>query len=113
MTTNHGPAVLFRNDLSARNRSLRFRLVGTRSNRDAIGATVRVFHGDGSQTRTVKSGSSYLSQSELPVTFGVGERDRVERVVVSWPSGRTEEFKNLTSGRAYDCVEGKGIAPAS
>jgi hypothetical protein len=113
MTTNHGPAVLFRNDLSARNRSLRFRLVGTRSNRDAIGATVRVFHGDGSQTRTVKSGSSYLSQSELPVTFGVGGRDRVERVVVSWPSGRTEEFKNLTSGRAYDCVEGKGIAPAS
>jgi hypothetical protein len=61
----------------------------------------------------VKSGSSYLSQSELPVTFGVGGRDRVERVVVSWPSGRTEEFKNLTSGRAYDCVEGKGIAPAS
>jgi hypothetical protein len=47
------------------------------------------------------------------VTFGVGGRDRVERVVVSWPSGRTEEFKNLTSGRAYDCVEGKGIAPAS
>ena len=59
----------------------------------------------------VKSGSSYLSQSELPVTFGVGQRDRVDRVVVHWPSGRTEEFKNLAAGRGYECVEGKGITP--
>ena len=57
----------------------------------------------------VKSGSSYLSQSELPVTFGVGRRDRVDRVVITWPSGRVEEFKNLLPGRAYDCVEGKGL----
>jgi hypothetical protein len=85
--------------------------VGTKSNRDAIGATVRVFHGGTSQTRTVKSGSSYLSQSELPVTFGVGKRDRVDRVVVTWPSGRTEEFANVAAGKAYDCVEGKGISP--
>ena len=112
MTTNNGPAVLFRNDHAAGNRSLRFRLVGTRSNRDAIGATVRVFHGGTSQTRMVKSGSSYLSQSELPVTFGVGKRDRVDRAVIAWPSGRTEEFKNLLSGRAYECVEGKGIQPS-
>ena len=111
MTTNNGPAVLFRNDQGAGNRSLRFRLVGTKSNRDAIGATVRIFHGGTSQTRMVKSGSSYLSQSELPVTFGVGRRDRVDRVVITWPSGRTEEFKNVASGKAYDCVEGKGISP--
>ncbi len=112
MTTNNGPAVLFRNDQVGGNRSLRLRLVGTRSNRDAIGATVRVFHGGTTQTRTVKSGSSYLSQSELPVTFGVGTRDRVDRMVISWPSGRTEEFTNVASGRAYECTEGKGIAPA-
>jgi enediyne biosynthesis protein E4 len=109
MTTNNGPAVLLRNDQDAGNRSLRFRLVGTKSNRNAIGAAVRIFHGGVSQTRMVKSGSSYLSQSELPVTFGVGRRDRVDRVVVTWPSGRTEEFKNLASGKAYECVEGKGI----
>ena len=109
MTTNNGPAVLLRNDRDAGNRGLRFRLVGTTSNRDAIGATVRIFHGGTSQTRTVKSGSSYLSQSELPVTFGVGRRDRVDRVVVSWPSGRTEEFANVATGKSYDCVEGKGI----
>ena len=59
----------------------------------------------------MKSGSSYLSQSELPVTFGVGKRDRVDRMVVAWPSGRTEEFKNIGSGKAYECVEGKGITP--
>jgi len=113
MTTNNGPAVLFRNDQQAGRRGVRFRLVGTRSNRDAIGATVRVYHGGTSQTRMVKSGSSYLSQSELPVTFGVGTRDRVERVVITWPSGRTEEFKDVATGRAYECIEGKGIAPRS
>jgi hypothetical protein len=109
MTTNNGPAVLFRNDLSSGNRSVRFRLNGTKSNRDAIGAMVRVFHGGTSQSRLVKSGSSYLSQSELPLTFGVGRRDRLDRVVVSWPSGRTEEFTNVATGKAYDCVEGKGM----
>jgi enediyne biosynthesis protein E4 len=112
MTTNNGPAVLFRNDQRAGNRSLRLHLVGTKSNRSAIGATVRVFHGATSQTRVVKSGSSYLSQSELPVTFGIGERDKVDRVVISWPSGRADEFKNVASGRAYECVEGQDIAPA-
>ena len=111
MTTNNGPAVLLRNDVSSGNRSMRFRLIGTKSNRDAIGATVRIFHGDNSQSRVVRTGSSYLSQSELPVTFGVGRRDRVERVVISWPSGRTEEFKDVVSGRMYECVEGKGLAP--
>ncbi len=63
-----------------------------------------------SPSRLVKSGSSYLSQSELPVTFGVGTRDRLDRVVVSWPNGRTEEFKDIATGKAYDCVEGKGIS---
>jgi hypothetical protein len=111
MTTNNGPAVLFRNDQTTGNRSLRLRLVGTQSNRDAIGATVRIFHEGTSQSRMVRSGSSYLSQSELPVTFGVGKRDRVDRVVITWPNGRTEEFKSVATGKAYDCVEGKGIIP--
>jgi hypothetical protein len=109
ITANNGPAVLFRNDQRAGNRFIRFRLRGTMSNRDGIGATVRIFHGGTSQSRLVKSGSSYLSQSELPVTFGAGTRDRIDRVVVSWPNGRTEEFKNVATGKAYDCVEGKGI----
>jgi hypothetical protein len=110
ITTNNGPAYLFRNDQSNGNRSLRFRLAGTKSNHDAIGATVRIFHGGSSQSRLVKSGSSYLSQSELPVTFGVGPRDRVDRVVITWPSGATQEFTNVATGRAYDCVEGNGLS---
>lgn len=111
MTTNNGPAYLFRNDQLSRNRAIRFRLTGVKSNRDAIGALVQIFHGESSQSRLVKSGSSYLSQSELPVTFGLGPRDRVDRVVLNWPSGRTEEYKNLASGKLYQCVEGKGMTP--
>jgi len=111
LTTNNGPAYLYRNDQLAGNRSIRFRLVGTKSNRDGIGATVRVFAGGLTQSRMVKTGSSYLSQSELPVTFGLEKRDRIERVVIDWPSGRTEEYKNLTAGRCYQCVEGKTISP--
>ena len=111
LTTNNGPAYLYRNDQLSGNRSIRFRLIGTKSNRDAVGATVRVFTGGLTQTRMVKGGSSYLSQSELPVTFGLEKRERIDRIVIDWPSGRTEEFKNLTAGRSYECTEGKGIFP--
>jgi enediyne biosynthesis protein E4 len=111
LTTNNSSAFLYRNDQLSGNRSIRFHLVGTKSNRDAIGAVVRIYAGGASQSRLVKGGSSYLSQSELPVTFGVGKRDRIERATIQWPSGREEEFKNLTSGRAYECEEGRGITP--
>ena len=108
ITTNQGSAYLYRNDVAPGNRSLRIRLVGTKSNRDGIGATVRVFTPDGAQSRMVKTGSSYLSQSELTLTFGLGKRDKADRVVVEWPSGRVEEYKNTAAG-AHECVEGKSI----
>jgi enediyne biosynthesis protein E4 len=111
LTTNNGPAYLYRNDQLNGNRSIRFHLVGTKSNRDAIGALLRVSTAGMTQSRMVKGGSSYLSQSELPVTFGLEKRDRIDRVVIDWPSGRTEEYKNLASGRCYECTEGRGIAP--
>jgi hypothetical protein len=111
LTTNNGSAYLYRNDQVGGNHSVRFRLVGTKSNRDAIGAIVRIFSGGLTQSRMVKSGSSYLSQSELPVTFGLEKYDLIERVVINWPSGKTEEFKKLAAGRCYECVEGKGISP--
>ena len=123
ITTNNGPAYLYRNDWigsgltakdqAARNRSIRFRLVGTKSNRDALGAAVKIFHGGTSQSRLVKGGSSYLSQSELPLTFGLGQRDHIDRVVIVWPSGRTEEYKNLAASKMYECVEAKGITASS
>jgi hypothetical protein len=111
LTTNNGPAYLYRNENVAGNRSLRFHLTGTRSNRDAIGATVRIFYDGQSQSRLVKGGSSYLSQSELPVTFGVGKRDKIERVQIVWPSGAEQEFKGLSAGKSYQCIEGKGVTP--
>jgi len=111
MTTNNGPAVLFRNDQAAGNRSVRLRLIGTQSNRDAIGATVRIYHGGTSQSRVVRSGSSYLSQSELSLTFGLGGASKADRVVVEWPSGKTDEMTNLPAGKAYVVVEGKGVTP--
>jgi hypothetical protein len=110
ITTNQGPALLYRNDVTNGNRSLRLRLIGTKSNRDAIGAVVRVFTPDGAQMRMVKTGSSYLSQSELPVTFGLGHRDTVDRVVVEWPSGRTDEFKTARPG-SWSLTEGATLQP--
>jgi enediyne biosynthesis protein E4 len=110
ITTNQGPAYLYRNDVAPGQRSLRVRLVGTRSNRDAVGAVVRVSTPEGTQTRMVRTGSSYLSQSELALTFGLGRRDAVTRVVIEWPSGLTQEFKSVRAGQ-YECVEGAGLVP--
>jgi hypothetical protein len=113
LTTNNGPAYLYRNDQLAGNRSIRFRLMGTKSNRDAIGAIVRIFYDGQSQSRMVKGGSSYLSQSELPVTFGLGRRDKIERVQIEWPNGAKEEFRDLAAGKCYQCTENKGITPVA
>jgi enediyne biosynthesis protein E4 len=109
LTTNNGPAYLYRNDQLAGNRSVRLHLIGTKSNRDAIGATVRLYSNGQIQSRQVRSGSSYLSQSELPLTFGVGKRDEIDKIVIDWPSGKTEEYPKVKSGKTYQLTESKGI----
>jgi hypothetical protein len=109
LTTNNGPAFLYRNDQLSGNRSMRFQLIGTKSNRDAIGANVRIFFNGQTELRVVRSGSSYLSQSELPVTFGLGKQDAIDRVVVEWPSGQSQEHQKLKAGKAYQVIENKGI----
>ncbi|MGA8676338.1 MAG: CRTAC1 family protein, partial [Candidatus Acidiferrales bacterium] len=111
MTTNNGPAYLYRNDNQSKNKSIRFRLIGTKSNRDAIGARVQIVSNGITQERVVHTGSSYLSQSELPVTFGVAHQDKIDRAIIQWPSGRTEDFKNLPTAQSYDCTESQGITP--
>ncbi|MEO8594580.1 MAG: CRTAC1 family protein [Candidatus Solibacter sp.] len=111
VTTNQGPAYLYRNDTANGNQSLRLRLTGTKSNRDAIGAVVRVRTAEGAQMQTVRSGSSYLSQSDLALTFGLGKRDSAQTVVVEWPSGQTQDFRNVKAGR-YGLVESANLRPA-
>jgi len=113
LTTNNDGAFLYRNEVTNSNKSVRVQLKGTQSNRDAIGAVVHAYVQGQRQTRMVRSGSSYLSQSELPVTFGVGKADRVERVEIEWPSGRKEEHEKLTAGKAFQVIEGKGISEDS
>ena len=109
LTTNNGPAYLYRNDQQAGNRSVRLHLVGTKSNRDAIGATVRLYSNGEVQSRYIRSGSSYLSQSEFPATFGVGKQEEIAKAVVDWPSGRSEEYAKLKAGRSYQLTEAQGV----
>jgi len=113
ITTNQGPAFLYRNDITGGNRgnrSIRFHLRGTKSNRDAIGAIVRLTTPDGTQSRMVHTGSSYLSQSELALTFGIGRQEKASRVVIEWPSGAVQEFKDVKPG-GYRCTEGAAPIP--
>jgi len=112
ITTNQGPAYLYRNDLSNGFRSLRLKLTGVKSNRDAVGAVARVTTPDATQSRMVKTGSSYLSQSELTLTFGLGPRDAAQRVQIEWPSGQKQEFSNVRAG-SHQCTEGQNLAAAT
>jgi len=112
VNTNNGPAHLFRNDNGNRNDMLRIKLVGTKSNRDAIGAAVTLTGPGGMrQSAMVKSGSSYLSQSELPLTFGLGNPGAIKEVnlQIAWPSGRKESISHVAPDQSVIIEEGKGI----
>jgi enediyne biosynthesis protein E4 len=110
ITTNNGPARLLRNDGGNQNHAVRIRAIGTTSNRDAIGAKVRVVLDNGSVLwRMVKTGSSYCSQSELPVTIGLGSRTAIKSVEVTWPTGRKETVTGVRADEAITIEEGKGL----
>jgi uncharacterized protein YndB with AHSA1/START domain len=109
LTTNHGPAYLFRNDGGNRNHWLRVRTVGTKSNRDGIGAVVRVTSASGRQWAMVRSGSSYCSQSEMAPTFGLGKDKAVQTLEVEWPSGVKQRFTNVPTNQVVTVEEGKGM----
>jgi len=112
VTTNNGPARLFRNDNGNRNDVLRIKLIGTRSNHDAIGAKVTVTAPGGSpRLEMVKTGSSYLSQSELPLTFGLGKpaNGKVVNIAIEWPSGQRESIKHVAANQFLIIKEGSGV----
>ncbi|PYY04311.1 MAG: CRTAC1 family protein [Acidobacteria bacterium] len=108
MTTNGGPAQLFRND-TKENQSLRIKLEGTKSNRDGIGTVVHVHTGAGEQALMMRSGSSYLSQSELVLTFGLANSTKADRIDIDWPSGQHEILRDVPAGQMITVREGAGI----
>ncbi len=107
LSTNGGPAYLLRNDGGNANRWLRVKTVGTKSNRDGIGAVVRVKSASGTQWQMVRSGSSYCSQSELVLTFGLGADPKVEALEIDWPSGAGQRFTGLDANQFLVVEEGK------
>lgn len=125
VASNNGRPALYRNDGGNRNRCLRVKLIGggastddrsrkadgeaTWSNRDGIGAKVRVRSGGVAQTRSVRAGSSYCSQSEQVLTFGLAGAAAADLLEVVWPSGRTERINDVAAGQTVTVREGRGI----
>ena len=108
ITTNGGPASLFLNE-GTTNHALRIKLEGTKSNRDGIGAEVSVKAGNLAQKEMLRSGSSYLSASELVLTFGLGQASQADVVEVHWPSGATDRLTNVKADEIVTVKEGAGI----
>jgi enediyne biosynthesis protein E4 len=113
ITTNNGPAYLFRNDGGNQNNWICLRLTGRKSNRDGIGAVVRVTSKSGTQWNMVRSGSSYCSQSDLALTFGLGGDPNVQTIEIDWPSGTKQKLANLAVDRFYAIDESAGIVSKS
>jgi enediyne biosynthesis protein E4 len=104
-----GPPTLLRNDGGSGNGSILVKCIGTKSNRSAIGARVKVTLGAHVQMREVMSGSSYYSQSDLRLHFGLGRAAAAETVEIAWPSGLKETFRDLPAHHLYVLHEAKGI----
>jgi len=111
VTTNGGRVYLFHTE-GGTNHSLRVKLRGTKSNRDGIGAVVRVTSGKNQQWQMLHSGSSYLSQSELVLTFGIGNDTKADSLEIEWPSGRVDKLSNVNAGQTVTVEEGKGAVSA-
>lgn len=112
VANNHGPARLLRNDGGSQNRWLCVKAVGRRSNRSGIGAIVRIQSAGGRQWTTVRSGGSYASQSDLAVTFGLGQDASVSALEVEWPSGTKDRLTNVAANQFLTIEEGKGLVPS-
>jgi enediyne biosynthesis protein E4 len=104
-----GPPTLLRNEGGSGNQSLLIKCIGTKSNRSAIGTRVRVTTGEHSQLAEVMSGSSYYSQSDFRLHFGLGSANKVDVIELSWPSGIKESFRDLPANQLMVIQETKGI----
>jgi enediyne biosynthesis protein E4 len=110
VTANNGPARLLRNDRAAGNHQLRIKTIGTISNKDGIGARIAITTAGGAtRWAIVKTGSSYASQSELPVTFGLGAETSVSAIEVRWPSGKIDRLGRTNGDQSITIEEGRGL----
>ena len=107
-----GQPMILRPQGGPRNHWIGFTLIGTKSNRLALNARVRITAGDLVQEDEVRSGGSYLSQNDLRLHFGLGTRDRIDKAEIHWPSGATETLSQLPSDRFYTVREGDGVIDA-
>src|SRR5215469_1516532 len=107
-----GAPMVLRNPGLAGRHWVSFELAGTKSNRLAIGARLKLVAGGMTETDEIHSGGSYLSQSDLRVHFGLGSATRIESLDIHWPSGTLETLKNLEVDKFYNVLEGQGIVPA-
>ena len=103
------PPSLLLNTAKNPNHRVLFKLVGTQSNRAAIGARVTIQAGTLRQLSEVRGGSSYLSQNDLRLHFGLGGETKLDAVEIRWPSGKIENLKNLPADCIYQIVEGNGV----
>jgi hypothetical protein len=101
INNNHGPMTFLRNDGGSKNSWLALRLEGAQSNRSALGAVVRIESASGRQWQMVRSGSSYLSQSDLTLHFGLAADTAVKTIDVEWPSGKKQRFSNIAARKRY------------
>jgi hypothetical protein len=108
-----GEPVIFRPEGGPRNHWISFELAGTKSNRLALNARVKVVAAELAQTDEVRSGGSYLSQSDLRLHFGLGTHRKADKVEISWPSGASETLTNIEADRLYCVKEGAGLAPCA
>jgi hypothetical protein len=110
VTVNNGAARLLRNDGGNRNRWLRVRTIGTAAGTDGIGAKVTVTLPSGQKLwNVVRTGSSYASQSELPLTFGLGSQPKAARVETLWPSGKLDVLSGVDANQVVTIKEGQGL----
>lgn len=103
---DYGKVWLLRNDTEPAANYLRVRTIGTRSNRDGIGATIQVKSGNRVQQQRVRTGSSYCSQSEMTLTFGLGNNATVENLEIQWPSGEIDRYRELKANQLMEAMEG-------
>lgn len=109
VANNNDPPLLLHNSGARGRHSVTFKLVGVKSNRDAMGARVILKAGGLTQLREIAGGGSYLSQSDLRVHFGLGDAGKADSVEVRWPSGLRENFRDVNADQFYTIEEGKGI----